>query len=98
MTLAHREHQRGVAGAAAGTTRDMHTITTTSAVGMRTSDRRSRARVFGAPRATSWREGALTTPKCALKVTQKAQIATGMRASNFVYIFAATGSLAPPDR
>ena len=98
MTLAHREHQRGVAGAAAETTRDRHAITTTSAVGMRRRDRRSRARVFGAPRAASCREGALTIPKCALKILQKAQNATEMRASNFATIFAATGSLGPRRR
>jgi hypothetical protein len=62
---------------------------------MRTRDRRSRARVFGAPRAASCREVALTTPKCALKILQKAQNATVMRASNFANIFAATGSLGP---
>jgi len=98
VTLAHREHQRGVAAAAAVTTRDRHAITPTSAVGMRARDRRSRARVFGAPRAASCREGALTTPKCALKILEKAQNATEMRASNFATFSAVTGSLAPPDR
>ena len=98
MTLAHREHQRGVAAAVASTTRDRHAITTTSAVGRRTRDRRSRARGFGAPRAASCREGALTTPKCALEILQKAQNATEMRASNFATFFAATGSLGPRDR
>ena len=84
------------AGAAAGTTRDRHARTTTSAVGMRTRAGRSRARVFGAPRAASCREVALTTPKSALKILEKAQKATVMRASIFADIFAATASLAPP--
>jgi hypothetical protein len=84
-----------MAGAAARTTRDRHASTTTNAVGMRTRDRRSRARLFGAPRAASCRVGALTTTKSALKILQKAQNATEMRASNFANIFAATGSLGP---
>ena len=55
------------------------------------------AREFSAPRGPRHvsRVGALTTPKCALQILQKAQNALVMRASNFANIFAATGSLGP---
>jgi len=95
VTLAHREHQRGVAGAAAETTRDRQAITTTSAFGMRTRDLQVTRASFRRPAGRVMSGGALTTPKCALKILQKAQNATEMRASNFANIFAATGSLSP---
>jgi hypothetical protein len=91
LTLAQREHQRGGAGAAAGTTRDRHSNTTTSAVGMRTRARRSRAQVFGAPPAASCWEVAPTTPKSALKILQKAQNATELRATIFASTFPPRG-------
>jgi len=46
-------HHRGAAGAAAVTTRDRHANTPTRAIIMHTRDRRSRARLSGAPRAAS---------------------------------------------
>jgi len=98
LTLAHREHERGLAAAAAGTTRDGHAHTTTSAAGMRTRAGGSRARVFGAPRAASCREVAPTTPKSALRILQKPQKATEMRTSFIAFVLAPLRPSPPRDQ
>ena len=64
MTLAHRAHLRGLAGATAGTMRDRHASTTTIAVGMRTCDRRSCAAAgFRRPVGRIMSEGCPNNPK-----------------------------------
>ena len=85
------------AGAAAGTTRDRHARTTTSAVGMRTRAGMSRARVFGAPRAAS--VGRLPQqPQKRSQNPSKGSDATEMRTSFFAFMLAPLRLSPPGDR